>query len=198
LGCVAAVWCALRALELGRARWLALAGVCVGLGFETKMGVALTVVPGIAVAWLAAAPGRRRLIGRGLTAITAAAVAVGGAWPALVEFIPASSRPWVAGTSDNAALSLIFGYNGLGRVDGQAGGPGGGAGPGGSAVFGSAPGPFRLLNAALGGQAGWLLGFAVVALVALALVSRLRRSDARTGWLLAVGGTFAVTAILFS
>src|SRR5205085_5674454 len=50
----------------------------------------------------------------------------------------------------------------------------------------------------LGGQAGWLLGFAVVALVALALVSRLRRSDARTGWLLAVGGTFAVTAILFS
>src|SRR5207248_458534 len=60
------------------------------------------------------------------------------------------------------------------------------------------PGPLRLLNSALGGQAGWLLGFALVALLALALASRLRRSDAGTGWLLAVGGGFAVTAILFS
>jgi 4-amino-4-deoxy-L-arabinose transferase-like glycosyltransferase len=200
LCCVAAVWCALRALQRESPRWLALAGVCVGLGFETKMGVALAVVPGIAGAWLVAAPRGRRLIARGLAAFTVAAVAVGGAWPALVELTPVSSRPWVAGTSDNSALSLIFGYNGLGRVDGQAGGPGGGAGagPGGSAVFGSTPGPFRLLNSALGGQAGWLLGFALVALLALALASRLRRSDARTGWLLAVGGAFAVTAILFS
>src|ERR1700730_16675767 len=48
LCCVAALWCAVRALEDGRTRWLLLAGVCVGVGFETKMGVALTVVPGIA------------------------------------------------------------------------------------------------------------------------------------------------------
>ena len=40
----------------GRTRWLVLAGVCVGLGFETKMGVALVVVPGIAAAWLWVAP----------------------------------------------------------------------------------------------------------------------------------------------
>src|SRR5439155_956749 len=143
LCCVAALWSAVRALELGRARWLALAGVCVGLGFETKMGVALTVVPGIALAWLAAAPRGRRLVARGLGVFTAAAVAVGGAWPALVELTPAGARPWVAGTSDNRALSLIFGYNGLGRVDGQAGGPGGARGPGGGALFGSAPGPLR-------------------------------------------------------
>ena len=198
LCCVAAVWCAVRALELGRARWLALAGVCVGLGFETKMGVALTVVPGIALAWLAAAPRGRRLVARGLAAFAATAVAVGGAWPALVELTPAGARPWVAGTSDNRALSLIFGYNGLGRVDGQAGGPGGVRGPGGGTLFGSAPGPFRLLNSALGGQAGWLLGFALVALVAMLASSRLRRSDPRTGWLVAVGGAFATTAALFS
>ena len=29
-------------------------------------------------------------------------------------------------------------------------------------MFGGTPGPLRLLNSALGGQAGWLLGFAVV------------------------------------
>src|ERR1700684_4296769 len=38
LCCVAALWCALRALETGRTKWLVLSGVCVGLGFETKMG----------------------------------------------------------------------------------------------------------------------------------------------------------------
>jgi hypothetical protein len=100
----------------------------------------------------------------------------------------------VSGTSDNSVLSLIFGYNGLGRVEGQTGGPAGG----GSGLFGSTPGPLRLLNNALGGQAGWLLGFAVVSALGLLVASRLRRSDARTGWLIAVGGAFLVTAVLFS
>jgi hypothetical protein len=114
-----------------------------------------------------------------------------------VELTPAAERPWVAGTSDNSALSLIFGYNGLGRVDGQAGGPGGG-GPGASSLFGGSPGPLRLLNSAIGGQAGWLLGFAIVAGLGMLAASRLRRSDPRTGWLVAVGGAFLTTAVLFS
>jgi hypothetical protein len=196
LCCVAALWFAVRALEDGRTRWLVLAGVAVGLGFETKMGVALAVVPGIAAAWLWVAPaarGRLRAL-RQLIAGAGAMVLVGGAWPALVEAVPASARPWISGTSDNSVLSLIFGYNGLGRVDGQSGGPGG---PGGS-FFGGSPGPLRLLNSALGGQAGWLLGFAAVGGLAIVLASRLRRSDPRSGWLIAVGGAFATTALLFS
>src|SRR5207302_3913549 len=139
LCCVAALWCAVRALEGGRTRWLVLAGVCAGLGFETKMGVALVIVPGIAAAWMLIAPrGRLRAL-RELLAGGAAMVLVGGAWPALVELTPAADRPWVSGTSDNSVLSLIFGYNGLGRVEGQAGGPAGGGG----AMFGSTPGPLR-------------------------------------------------------
>jgi 4-amino-4-deoxy-L-arabinose transferase-like glycosyltransferase len=203
LCCVGALWCAVRALEDPRTRWLVLAGVCVGLGFETKMGVALAVVPGIAAAWLWIAPAARSLKGlraRGhalgqLLCAGAAMLLVGGAWPALVELVPATDRPWISGTSDNRVLSLIFGYNGLGRVDGQTGGPGGG---GGGTMFGGAPGPLRLLNSALGGQSGWLLGFAIVGGVGLVVVTRLRREDARSGWLLVVGGAFATTAVLFS
>ncbi len=197
---VAALWCTVRALERAPAgrgtRWLVAAGVCVGLGFETKMLVALVVVPGIAAAWLWLAPaarGRLHALGQ-LLAGGAAMVLVGGAWPLLVELTPARDRPWVSGTSDNRVLSLIFEYNGLGRVDGQTGGPGGVAGN----MFGGATGPLRLLNSALGGQAGWLLGFALVSAVAILFASRLRRTDARTGWLLAVGGAFATTAVLFS
>src|SRR5579859_6639352 len=130
LCCVAAVWCAVRALEDHRTRWMVLAGVAVGLGFETKMLVALAVVPGIAAAWMWMAPsalGVARSIRR-LLAGGAAMLVVGGAWPLLVELTPAADRPWVSGTRDNTILSLIFGYNGVGRIEGQTGGPGGAGG----------------------------------------------------------------------
>ncbi len=197
LCCVAALWCLVRALEDGGTRWLVAAGVLVGLGFETKMGVALTVVPGMALAWLWVTPaGRGRLHAlRQLLVGGAAMVVVGGAWPALVQLTPAADRPWISGTSDNSVFSLMFEYNGLGRVDGQTGGPGGG---GGGNMFGGTTGPLRLLNSALGGQAGWLLGFALVGGLGILLASRLRRADARSGWLIAVGGAFLTTAVLFS
>jgi 4-amino-4-deoxy-L-arabinose transferase-like glycosyltransferase len=201
LCCVAALWCVVRAFESAPARpgtrWLVAAGVLVGLGFETKMLVAMVVVPGIVAAWLWVAPaarGRWHAL-RQLLAGGAAMLVVGGAWPALVELTPAADRPWISGTSDNTILSLIFEYNGVGRVGGQSGGPGG---AGGGNVFGGSTGPLRLLNSALGGQAGWLLGFAIVSGLGILVASRLRRGDARSGWLIAIGGAFATTAVLFS
>ena len=65
-------------------------------------------------------------------------------------------------------------------------------------MFGGEPGLLRLLNEALGGQAGWLLGVALVGGVALLALTRLKRTDARTGWLIAVGGTFLTIAVAFS
>lgn len=202
---VGALWALVRALEDGRTRWLLLSAAAVGLGFETKMAAALTIVPGIVLAWLWIAPrGRRVAVGQ-LAAFSGVAAVVGLAWPVLVWLTPAADRPWVSGTSDNSIWSLIFGYNGLGRLFGQSGGPGGtaGAGPGGGGggmggVFGGDTGPFRLLNSALGGQAGWLLGFALVAAIGLLVLTRLRRDDARSGWLIAVGGAWLVTAVAFS
>ena len=120
----------MRAFETGRTRWLVLSGIAVGLGFETKMGVALMVVPGIAAAWmwvaprgrcrLGAAPAARRRRGDGRRRPGLAA--------ARLTLTPAADRPWISGTSDNSIWSLIFGYNGLGRVAGQTGGPGGAGG----------------------------------------------------------------------
>ncbi len=200
LCCVAAVWFALRALETGRTRWLVWCGVCVGLGFETKMAVALMVVPGIVAAYLWVAPrGRLRALWQ-LLAGGAALVVVGGAWPLLVTLTPAADRPWISGTSDNSVWSLIFGYNGLGRLAGQTGGPQsfGGGGGGAGSTFGGPTGVFRLLQSGLGDQAGWLLGFALVAGAGVLVASRLRRGDPRTGWLIVIGGAFLTTAIAFS
>ena len=237
LCCVAALWFAMRALDTGRTRWLVLSGICVGLGFETKMGVALMIVPGIAAAYLYCAPSRQpparhplepaarsasglagtgrarvirlpdrvaressggRLKALGQLAAGGAALAVVGlAWPVFVTLTPAADRPWISGTADNSIWSLIFSYNGVGRIAGQAGGPAAFNG-GGGGLFGGGTGVFRLLQSSLGDQAGWLLGFAIVAGAGVLVASRLRRSDPRTGWLVAIGGAFLTTAIVFS
>ena len=168
LCCVAALWFVVRAFEDGRTRWIVLAGAAVGLGFEAKMAAAFMVVPAIAAAWLWVAPrGRARALGQlGLGGVALAAV--GLAWPVLIWLTPAGSRPWVSGTADNSIWSLILDYNGFGRLAvrpaGRAAWP---AVPAAAAVaaaasFGGDTGPLRLLNQALGGQAGWLLGFALV------------------------------------
>lgn len=192
---VGALWCLVRALEQGATKWLVLGGVCVGLGFEAKMGAALMVLPGMALAYLWVAPRGRLVAIRQLAVAGAALVAVALAWPVLVWLTPAASRPWISGTSDNSIWSLIWEYNGLGRLEGQTGGPGN-LGAGGT--FGGPTGAFRLLNEALGGQAGWLLGAALAGGVGIAALSRLRRTDPRTGWIIAVGGAFGVTAVAFS
>jgi 4-amino-4-deoxy-L-arabinose transferase-like glycosyltransferase len=123
-------------------------------------------------------------------------VAVSGAWIAAVDLTPASQRPWVSGTSDNSALSLAFGYNGLGRVDGQSGGTSFGGGIGGA--FSGTPGVFRLLNSALGDQGAWLLALAIaggVSLLAAAIAARRRRE---LGAITAIGGWFVTAAVIFS
>src|SRR5262249_25538807 len=141
------------------------------------------------------APRGRLAAARQLLAAGAVMTAVALAWPLMVELTPAASRPWIAGTTDNSVFSLILEYNGFGRLDGQAGGPGA---IGGGGMFGGATGPLRLLNESLGGQAGWLLGLALVGGIGIAVLIRLRREDPRSGWIIAVGGAFATTAVAFS
>src|SRR3954470_15324993 len=96
---VGALWAVVRGLQDGRVRWLVLAGACVGLGFEAKMGAALLVLPALTVAWLWAAPRNRW---RGLLAGGAALIVAGGFWLAIVALTPAAARPWISGTSDNS------------------------------------------------------------------------------------------------
>ncbi len=239
---VAATWCFLRALETHRTKWMVWTGVFIGLGFETKMSVALMLLPAFTLAyawtrWDRSIGVRGNLAWARQLGLGGIALAVVGlAWPVLMWLTPSADRPWISGTSDNSIWSLIVGYNGLGRVGGQAGGPsgtggfggiggagglgrggtgatfpsfGGGTGPGArggfgggaggaNTTFGGSTGVFRMLNDALGSQAGWLLGAAVVALVALLVLTRLRRSDPRTGFLIAIGGTLLVVAGVFS
>ncbi|GAA5146035.1 glycosyltransferase family 39 protein [Nocardioides marinquilinus] len=148
-------------------RWLALAGLLVGLGFLTKMLQAFLVLPALALTYLlcAAVPWGRRVAHLGVAAVT---TVVGGSWWLIaVDLWPADSRPWIGGSQHNSVLELVVGYNGLGRLTGdQVGAVSGPQGWGHNTLL-------RLLDPTTGGQAAWLLPAAtVLGVAALWLVWR--------------------------
>ncbi len=114
---------ALRASETGRWRTLLWCGAVVGLAFNTKTLAAYLVVPGIALAYLVCAPGSPSRRIAQLLAAGAVMVAVSFAWITFVDATPAAKRPYAGSSTNNSELGLTFGYNGFGRVEGQAGGP---------------------------------------------------------------------------
>ncbi|GAB3149384.1 ArnT family glycosyltransferase [Microbispora hainanensis] len=171
---VAAGWLCLEAIRTGRLRTLLGTAVLVGLAFNTKMLQAYLVLPAFALTYLYAAPGAFvRRAGR-LPAAGAVLVVTSAWWMVVIDRWPASSRPYVGGSTDNTVWNLVIGYNGLGRIfgggpgsPGAPGAPGGSAGPGGGGGggFGGPSGAGRLFNDVMAGQISWLLPFAAVALV---------------------------------
>src|SRR4051794_4297783 len=76
---VLAAWAFMRAIEDGRLRWIVLAGLFVGLAFNTKFLQAYLVLPAFALVYGVAAPGsvRRRALALGIAAVS---VAVFSSW----------------------------------------------------------------------------------------------------------------------
>jgi 4-amino-4-deoxy-L-arabinose transferase-like glycosyltransferase len=246
---------ALNAVQDGRWRWLLASAVLVGLAFNTKTLAAYLVVPGIALAYLLCAPGRwYRRIGMLLVAGLVMGI-VSFSWIAAVELTPVLARPYVGSSTNNTELGLTFEYNGLGRVEGEVGGPGripvaeGGLVrtpplshrhplrplsaaqrarlaasarreearhalavkratstylPNGrlrqAIAFGGERSPLRLFEARLADQGSWTLPFAIVSLLALALLILLgerTRRDPRLALLIVFGSwLLAEVAIL--
>ncbi|MFJ2707803.1 glycosyltransferase family 39 protein [Streptomyces sp. NPDC087428] len=195
------VYCVLRAMEDGRTKWLVWAGVAVGLAFLSKTLQAFLILPPLAVLYAVFAPVsvRKRFGQLGLSAL-AMAVA-GGWWVAIVELWPASSRPYIGGSQNNSFLELTFGYNGLGRINGEeTGSVGGGGGPGGgSGGQWGETGLGRMFNSEIGSQISWLLPAALILLVAgVWLTWRAKRTDAVRAAFLAWGSSLLMTAGVFS
>lgn len=189
----AAAWATMRAIERGSIRWFALVGALIGLGFLTKTLQVLLVVPFLGIAFLVAADTtlRRRIIGS-LVGIGTMLVGAGW-WVAIVELVPASMRPYIGGSQTDSFLELTFGYNGLGRINGnETGSVGGGNGWG-------ETGTFRMFGSGSGGQISWLIPTALVLLaVGLWLRGRAPRTDQRRAAYLVWGGWVVVTMLTFS
>jgi 4-amino-4-deoxy-L-arabinose transferase-like glycosyltransferase len=193
----AAAYATVRAVEHAGVRWLILAGALIGFAFLTKMLQGMLVVPGLAAAYLVAAPAPLRTRVGHLLAAGAAMVLAGGWWVALVELWPAGSRPYIGGSNHNSVLELTFGYNGLGRLSGSSNN--GNTGGGGGSFSSGQTGLGRLFGTDMGTQISWLLPAALIALAGLAwLTCRRPRTDALRASLLVWGGWLVVTGGVFS
>ncbi|HEY1625482.1 MAG TPA: glycosyltransferase family 39 protein [Streptosporangiaceae bacterium] len=109
-----------RAMIEGRLRSLLWAAFWVGVGFQAKMMQAWIVLPALAAGYLALSskdgvplPLMRRL--RDTAVAGTACLVVSLSWIALYTFTPAHDRPYIDGSTNNSAISMVFGYNGLGR-----------------------------------------------------------------------------------
>lgn len=207
---VLAAYLTTRAIEKAGWKWLAAAGAVVGLAFLTKMLQGFLILPGLALAYLWAAPAT---LGRRILHLLAAAggiVLVAGSYIALFQLTPASERPYMAGSEGNSFLELTFGYNGLGRITGSGGGaPGGGPGGGlggapggglgGNVGFGGTAGITRMFGTSFGGEVSWLLPSALILLAAGLWFTRREARTSRTrAALMLWGGWLVVTAGILS
>lgn len=189
----------LRSLEGRRPLlWLGLAGLFTGLAFNTKMLQGLMVLPAMVIVYLAFA--KPPIVTRFLHLMFAGVITTVSTlwWSVLVWLTPSGNRPRVGSTNDNSIWSLIFGYNGFGRLLGNRGGggggtppsggmtiaspggmggaPSGGHGPGGTG-FGGQTGIFRIFNNDFGPNIAWLL---VLALASGGLLLWILRKTPRT------------------
>lgn len=110
-----AAFCVVRATRSHPLRWLMAAAFIIGVGFNTKMGVALVPVPALLLYYALATSGRWRLrlahLGLALGLMTVVSLA----WVGLVAATPPDRRPYVGSTPDNSIWTLVVEYNGLRR-----------------------------------------------------------------------------------
>ncbi|MFD4411861.1 MULTISPECIES: ArnT family glycosyltransferase [unclassified Streptomyces] len=192
------VYCVIRGLEDGRTKWLVWAGVAVGFAFLAKTLQAFLILPPLAVLYAVCAPVKLKKRFGQLALSAVAMVVAGGWWVAIVELWPASSRPYIGGSQNNSFLELTFGYNGLGRINGDETGSVGGGGGGGTGQWGET-GWNRMFNSEIGSQISWLLPAALILFVAgIVLTRKAKRTDLTRSSFLAWGGALLTTTVIFS
>jgi len=123
-----AAWAFIQATETGKGRWLLLGAFIVGLGFNIKMMQAFLPLPafyalyffGSKEGWL------RKTINLGLATVLLLVVSL--SWAIVVDLTPTDSRPYIGSSENNSVMGLMFGHNGISRLE-SAGGAGGGQTP---------------------------------------------------------------------
>lgn len=222
-----AFWVSVRAAQTASARMLALGMALVGVGFNVKMGVALALVPTLALVYMLGAratpPGRRLLHLAGATLVL---LAVSLSWVTLFDLTPASQRPYAGSTRHNSMLELALLHNGIERfapihdaVAPAGDAPGGtAASPAAAADARSTPeaspaplwdhtpvGPGRLAVPHLAGQFAWCFPLAVAGAVLGMLPcrrgERLRPGQlevvAWAGWAITYAAVFSLAGGVF-
>lgn len=195
-------YCLIRAVEKASWRWLVLVGIAMGAAFLTKMLEGFLPLPAFAVTYLLLAPTswRARLVH--LLGATAALVTAAGWWVLTVQLVPATTRPYIGGSTDNTVMQLAVGYNGVTRILGRSRNRAQDLAPAaghGWSRLGGGTGPGRLFTAEMANEISWLLPAALLAVAfGIYLVVRGRLSRGETAALSMFSGWLLVSALVFS
>jgi 4-amino-4-deoxy-L-arabinose transferase-like glycosyltransferase len=199
------------ALLSGSLPQLLLAGVWVGLAFQTKMIQAWLALPALGAAYLLAAPATRLRTRCAHVAVAGLITAVVSlSWMTAVSLVPSHDRPYVDGSSNDSVYTQVFDYNGLGRLTGHWATLAGPPSPiivwakeNGQLLtaetIGIGPSWHRLLAGPFAADSGWLLPAAVIGALGV-LISRRRpgRRDPLRAAVVLWGGWWLVLAVFFS
>lgn len=164
------------AIRGDRLPWLVICGVLIGLAFQVKMAQAWLMWPVFVLIYLFAGPASwaKRAVQAALASVAMLVVSL--SWVVAMALTPAASRPYVDGSVDNSALSMVFGYNGINRY-GIANDGTQGLGIGGPIGRDEGPVWLYLFRDSVAPQIGWLYPLALAGIVLCA--ARLGRWQAR-------------------
>ena len=203
LCCAAALWAVVRGLEDGRTRWLVLAGVASASASRRRWPRRCSSCPGSPPPGCGSPRAAALAAVRQLLAGGAALVVVGGAWPVLV-CADAGGRP-ALGLRDRRQLDLVADPRLQRPRPPRPARPAGPAAARAARAAAAAAASSAAHRPAAAAQRGARRpGRLAARLRARRRRSRsssrrgLRRGDARTGWMIAVGGAFASRAVAFS
>lgn len=105
-----------KASEKGKFKYLIIALVFVGIGFNIKMLEAYMIGPAIYITYLisSSAPFKKRIMHLIIGTLVLTIVSL--SWAFIVDLVPSQYRPFVGSSSNNTVMELIFGHNGVERL----------------------------------------------------------------------------------
>jgi 4-amino-4-deoxy-L-arabinose transferase-like glycosyltransferase len=117
-----------KAVEAGRAKYLYISLLLVGIGFNIKMLEAYMIGPAIYITYLLSTTISFKKRFTHLVIGSVILLAISLSWAVVVDLVPAQNRPYVGSSTNNSELELIIGHNGLERLglSGNSGGSPGG------------------------------------------------------------------------
>lgn len=112
-----AAWAFIQATESGKLRWLLLGAFIVGLGFNIKMLQAFLPLPAFyALYFLGSKEGwLKKILNLGMATVLLIVVSL--SWAIVVDLVPAENRPYIGSSDNNTVMGLIFGHNGISRLE---------------------------------------------------------------------------------